>query len=116
MPEVETVLTHDAIDHPLSGDLIAVAEPDAWFAYPWWDARREAPDYATHVDIHSKIGFDPCELFWGIPGLSVSLDPTKVRGTHGRDEAPAAFATTLARVPPPETLPELGKWIAQAIT
>jgi predicted AlkP superfamily pyrophosphatase or phosphodiesterase len=96
------------IGHPESGDLVAVAAPGAWFAYPWWDAPREAPDYATHVDIHNKIGFDPCELFWGIPGLSISLDPGRVRGTHGRDDAPAALAAPAFDDPLPETTLELG--------
>ena len=60
-----------------------MAEPGAWFAYPWFE-RDRAPDYATHVDIHNKPGYDPCELFFGWPPLSVSMDTTKIRGAHGR--------------------------------
>jgi len=66
-----------------AGDLIIVAERGAWFAYPWFEKKR-APDYATHVDIHNKPGYDPCELFFGWPPLSVSFDTTKINGAHGR--------------------------------
>ena len=41
-----------------------LAEPDAWFAYPFWLDDRLAPDYARTVDIHRKPGYDPCELFF----------------------------------------------------
>lgn len=84
----------DRLDHPRAGDLVLEAAPGAWFAYPWWQARREAPDYATHVDIHNKPGYDPCELFWGWPPPSVSLDPGRVRGTHGRGGPPGTVAAT----------------------
>ena len=71
------------VNHPHAGDLLLVAQPGAWFAYPWWRDAREAPDYARHIDIHNKPGYDPCELFFGHTPLSVSLDATKVKGTHG---------------------------------
>ncbi|OIB56518.1 alkaline phosphatase family protein [Natrialba sp. SSL1] len=71
------------IDHPNAGDFILVAEPDAWFQYYWWTDHDNAPPYATDMDIHDKPGFDPCELFFGEDGM-VSLDPTKVSGSHGR--------------------------------
>lgn len=70
--------------HHRSGDLCLVADAGYWFAYPWFCGRARAPDFAGHVDIHNKPGFDPCELFWGWPPGSVSLDATKVGGTHGR--------------------------------
>ena len=65
-----------------SGDLVLVAEDGAWFAYPWFE-KKEAPDYASHVDIHNKPGYDPCELFFGWPPGSVSFDTTKIHGSHG---------------------------------
>lgn len=71
------------IDHPNAGDLVCVADPDAWFQYYWWFDHVDAPYYATDMDIHAKPGFDPCELFVGDEGLA-SLDPTKVSGSHGR--------------------------------
>ena len=71
------------------------AKPGYWFAYPWWEKTCEAPDYATHVDIHNKPGFDPCELFFGKTPFSCSTDMTKVRGTHGRIDLPIAYATTI---------------------
>jgi len=51
------------LDHPRSGELIALSAPDRWFSYYWWDDDRRAPDYARTVDIHRKPGYDPMELF-----------------------------------------------------
>jgi predicted AlkP superfamily pyrophosphatase or phosphodiesterase len=91
--------------HERAGELIALAEADAWFAYPFWFDDRQAPDYARTVDIHRKPGFDPCELFFdpqllwpkgramwrlvqkklGFRALLdvIPLDPRLVRGSHG---------------------------------
>ncbi len=84
-------------DHPRAGELLLVAEPGAWFAYPWWTDPREAPDYARHVDIHNKPGYDPCELFFGRMPFGVSLDTALIRGTHGRvgPGCETALASTL---------------------
>ena len=93
---VERVQTPEeaGFDPADAGELVLTAAPGAWFAYPWWSKSAEAPDYAGHVDIHNKIGFDPSELFWGIPFLKTSQNPNRVRGTHGRTDTPAAFAVT----------------------
>jgi predicted AlkP superfamily pyrophosphatase or phosphodiesterase len=69
LPGVARVLkgeerTEIGLAHPRAGDLIALSDPDAWFAYPFWLDDRSAPDYARTVDIHRKPGFDPCELFF----------------------------------------------------
>jgi predicted AlkP superfamily pyrophosphatase or phosphodiesterase len=110
LPGVAGVLAGDEraefdLVHERSGELIALATPDAWFAYPFWDDDRLAPDYARTVDIHRKPGYDPCELFFD-PKLTwpagraawrllqkklgfrtlfdvVPLDATLVRGSHG---------------------------------
>ena len=105
------------LDSPEAGELVLTAKPGAWFAYSWWENRRQAPDYATHVDIHSKIGFDPCELFWNIPFISTSTDCTRVKGTHGRVDTPAAFAVTegLKELENKTTLLELSKGIREYI-
>ena len=75
------------IDHDRAGELVAVARAGSWMAYPWWDAVSEAPDYARHVDIHNKPGYDPAELFFGWPPGSVSLNAHRIKGTHGRTGA-----------------------------
>jgi predicted AlkP superfamily pyrophosphatase or phosphodiesterase len=87
---IDRVLAEDGkseygVDHPNAGDLVCVAEPSAWFQYYWWHDDADAPYYATDMDIHAKPGFDPCELFFGDDGL-VSLDPSKVGGSHGRTD------------------------------
>lgn len=114
LPGVETVLDGAArrsvgLDHRRAGDLVLVAKRGTWFAYPWWTERREAPDYATHIDIHNKPGYDPCELFFGWPPLSVSLNTARVRGSHGRADSQdaIAWATSLPMDIPPRSLLDL---------
>lgn len=51
------------LDHPHSGELIAVSEADAWFSYYYWLDDDNAPDFAPTVEIHRKPGYDPAELF-----------------------------------------------------
>jgi hypothetical protein len=94
------------LDHPRSGDLVAVSRPDRWFSYYFWFDDARAPDYARTVDIHRKPGYDPAELFVDpairVPALKVGatlakkalgfrylmdvvpLDGSMVRGSHGR--------------------------------
>lgn len=99
------------IGHPRSGDLVLVAKRGYWFDYRWWDNPPEAPDYATHVDIHNKPGYDPCELFFGWPPMRVSQNPSRVRGTHGRLDAdePVACASSVELPDNPRTLLELAR-------
>ncbi|MHB0775288.1 alkaline phosphatase family protein [Halomonas sp. WWR20] len=66
---VEAVWDRDAmqahgLDHPNSGELVAVSKPDRWFSYYYWLDDARAPDYARTVDIHRKPGYDPVELFF----------------------------------------------------
>ncbi len=112
LPGVERVLDRAAqrefgIDHARSGDLVLIAQPGHWFAYPWWSERAEAPDFASHVDIHNKPGYDPCELFFGFPPLGVSSDPTRIHGTHGRPGESIGWSTTLPFEREPATQLEL---------
>ncbi len=98
--------------HPRSGEFLVLAKPDRWFAYPYWLDESKAPDFAQTVAIHAKPGYDPCEMLFDerlrFPKLSVakrlllkrcgfrslmdvvSLDATRIRGSHG--VAPAAGA------------------------
>jgi len=101
------------LDHPRSGELVAVAAPGAWFTYDYWLDDARAPDFARTVDIHRKPGYDPRELFLDPtlrhPQLRIArrllqkrlgmrylmdvipLDGTLVRGSHGRlPSTPAA--------------------------
>ncbi len=51
------------LDHPRSGEFVAIADPDAWFTYYYWLNDERMPDFARTVDIHRKPGYDPVELF-----------------------------------------------------
>jgi predicted AlkP superfamily pyrophosphatase or phosphodiesterase len=111
LPGVERVLDGDGkqaagLDHPRSGELVAVARPDRWFSYYYWLDDAAAPDFARTVDIHRKPGYDPVELFLDpalrVPQLAVGwrlarkalgfrylmdvipLDASLVKGSHGR--------------------------------
>lgn len=62
------------LDHDRSGDLVVLAEPDAWFTYYYWMDDAKMPDFARTVDIHRKPGYDPVELF-----LDPSLTAPKLK-------------------------------------
>ncbi|WP_026189963.1 alkaline phosphatase family protein [Salinispora mooreana] len=69
VPGVEAVLDDvgkaaHGLDHPRSGELVVVAEPEAWFTYYYWLDDSMAPDFARAVEIHRKPGYDPAELFF----------------------------------------------------
>ena len=102
------------IMHPNSGELTIMAHAGSWLAYPWWEKAAEEPDYAAHVDIHNKPGYDPCELFWGWPPGTVSRNPGKVRGTHGRTDPgrEIAWASTFVDGKP-ESLLDLAAYVRE---
>lgn len=56
------------LDHARSGDLVLLADPDAWFTYYYWLDDARAPDFARLVEIHRKPGYDPAELFFDPAG------------------------------------------------
>ena len=118
LPGVGAVLDGDArrtmgVEHARSGAFTLVADPGAWFAYPWFTDKREAPDFATHVDIHNKPGYDPCELFFGWPPPAVSMNTAKIQGSHGRTGpgAEIAWASTLSFDFEPRTLLDLARGV-----
>ncbi len=111
LPGVERVLDEAGkrqagLDHPRSGELVAISRADSWFTYYYFLDEARAPDFARTVDIHRKPGYDPVELFldprlplakariaWrlaqkilGFRYLMdvISLDATLVKGSHGR--------------------------------
>lgn len=94
------------LDHPRSGELVALAEPNAWFTYYYWLDDSLAPDFARTVDIHRKPGYDPVEVFMTSKlraaarlaqkklGMRykmdvIPLDATLVQGSHGLHPASA---------------------------
>ncbi len=72
------------INHPRSGDLIAVSNTDKWFSYYWWFDPAKSPSFAKKVDIHRKPGYDPVELFFDPNTKSIPFDGKLVKGSHGR--------------------------------
>jgi predicted AlkP superfamily pyrophosphatase or phosphodiesterase len=71
------------LDHVRSGELVALAEPDAHFTYYWWLDDAKAPPFARTVDIHAKPGFDAAELFVDQATKAIPLSAERVRGSHG---------------------------------
>ena len=71
------------INHERSGELLAVADHDRWFAYYWWNDPKKAPDFAHTVDIHRKPGYDPLELFLASDKKGISMDTSLIKGSHG---------------------------------
>lgn len=96
------------LDHPRSGELVAIAEPEAWFTYYYWLDDEKAPDFAPTVDIHTKPGYDPAELLIdpqiAFPKMKagmrllqkklgfrynmdlIPIEGSGVKGSHGRRE------------------------------
>jgi predicted AlkP superfamily pyrophosphatase or phosphodiesterase len=131
LPGIERVLDSAGkkeyrLDHPRSGELVAIADRDAWFTYYYWLDNRRAPDFARTVDIHRKPGYDPVELFIDpqlrLPQLKVGLtlakkilgfrylmeviplDATLVKGSHGRvtdapEEGPLFITQRMSLLP-----------------
>jgi predicted AlkP superfamily pyrophosphatase or phosphodiesterase len=131
LPGVEAVFSEPGksrlgLDHPRSGDLVALARSDAWFTYYHWLDDARAPDFARTVDIHRKPGYDPVELFldpeirhpklavgWrlakraaGFRSLMdvIPLDAGLVKGSHGRptdraDDGPVLIGSEADRLP-----------------
>ena len=115
LPGVESVLDREeqaahGLDHRRSGDLLLIAQSGKWFAYPWWTRKQTAPDFATHVDIHNKPGFDPCELFFGWPPPSVSTNTNRIRGSHGRPGELVAWSSSLDFAVPPATMLDVARF------
>jgi len=71
------------LDHVRSGELVALAAPDAHFVYYWWLDDAKAPPFARTVDIHAKPGFDPAELLIDMPRRAIPLTAENIRGSHG---------------------------------
>ena len=71
------------LDHVRSGELVALAAPDAHFTYYWWLDDAKAPPFARTVDIHAKPGFDPAELLIDLPRRAIPLSADGIRGSHG---------------------------------
>lgn len=83
---IEQVITNPSsaqFGHRNSGDVILIADPNAWFAYPWWTDFAVAPDFANKMDIHNKPGYDPLEMYWDPKINGTSQDDSLVRGSHG---------------------------------
>ncbi len=131
VPGIELVLDAESkrrhsLDHPRSGELVALSLADRWFTYYYWRDDERAPDFARTVDIHRKPGFDPVELFIDptlrLPKFRIArrllqkklgfrmfmdvigLDATLPKGSHGRvtdkaEEGPLFIASDAGYLP-----------------
>ncbi|ORZ41589.1 alkaline-phosphatase-like protein [Catenaria anguillulae PL171] len=99
------VSDHDAGSRARVGDLVVVADHDAWFTYYYWERESNAPDFAYTVNIHRKPGYDPVEMYHAYPLLgkiylllkvvlvyllhfrgiidNTRFDADRIRGSHG---------------------------------
>ena len=128
IPGIERVLDEKGkreygLDHERSGELVLIADSNAWFTYYFWLDDQKAPDYARTVNIHAKPGYDPCELFIDpkllLPKVKIGwtlikktfgfrylldvipLNARLVKGSHGRatdesEDGPVLMTTTPA--------------------
>lgn len=132
VPGIELVLDDEGkrgygLDHPRSGELVALSQADRWFTYYYWTDDGRAPDFARTVDIHRKPGYDPVELFIDpslrLPALHIArrllqkklgfrmlmdvigLDAGLPKGSHGRmtdkvEQGPLFITSEADRLPP----------------
>lgn len=111
VPGVDRVLDEEGkkefrLNHERSGELVAIAEENAWFNYYYWLDDAKAPDFAPTVAIHDKPGYDPAELLVDpkitFPKLKavlrilqkklgfrykmdlIPIEDSGIHGTHGR--------------------------------
>jgi hypothetical protein len=121
------------LDHPRSGELIAIAQRNAWFTYYYWLDDRHAPDFARTVDIHRKPGYDPCELFAtsklrAVVRLAqkrlgfrykmdvIPLDAGLVRGSHGRlPDDPESGPLVIGPGEPPADMKDFGAYVRRLL-
>jgi predicted AlkP superfamily pyrophosphatase or phosphodiesterase len=93
------------LDHPRSGELVAIANSDAWFTYYYWLDDNRAPDFARLVEIHRNpkpaVGWRLLKRTLGFRTLMnvVPLDASLVKGSHGRptavsDDGPLLISNT----------------------
>jgi predicted AlkP superfamily pyrophosphatase or phosphodiesterase len=123
------------LDHARSGDLVLVAARGHWFLYDYWLDPAKAPDFAPTVDINRKPGYDPRELFidprlrWPKAKIAwrllkkklgfrtlmdvIALDPTLVKGTHGRLDMAADYQPLMLL--PPGTQCDIDALPAEAV-
>lgn len=85
---IESVLDREQqaslnINHERSGDLVVLSTHNSWQAYYWWLDDDLAPAFSQTVDIHRKPGYDPVELCFDMATMSVPLDATLIKGSHG---------------------------------
>lgn len=119
------------LDHERSGELIALADSDAWFTFYYWLDDRRAPDFARGIEIHRKPGYDPCELFMTSKframrklarkklGLRyrmdiVPLDASLVGGSHGLRGA-AESGPVIVGPDPPSTMLEFKGYVRRLL-
>ncbi len=144
---IEHVLDRDGqadfgLDHPRSGELVAVSRKDRWFDYYYWLDDRRAPDFAPTVDIHRKPGYDPAELFldprqklvklkiackllrkaFGFRYLMdvVPITSDLVRGSHGRlpdrpEEGPVLLSSSRKEHTSRLEMTQVADWILETV-
>jgi len=121
------------LDHDRSGELIALAKPNAWFTYYYWLDDANAPDFAATVDIHRKPGYDPCELFLTSSAKAmlrvaqkklgfrykmdvIPLDANLVKGSHGLlSDDPESGPLVIGPSDPPDDMTGFKRYVERLL-
>ena len=121
--ELQGVAEIATIGHERAGTFTLVSDANRWFSHDYWLDDAHKPDFAHTVDIHRKPGYDPRELFCQASKLGIAwrllrkklgfrqlmdvipLDPTLVKGSHGRVDQPEAYRPVLLGAGKNGTLP-----------
>ena len=107
------------LNTPRAGQLVVLAQPDAWFAHDWWHNDSEKPLWQFSVDIHRKPGYDPRELFFDPARKCIAQDTALVKGSHGVVTSnPEKLPVLLSDIPlPAKSTPAtaIAAWVADQV-
>jgi hypothetical protein len=104
-----------------SGNVIVIAQYDAWFAHDFWASDSERPAWQLTVDIHRKPGYDPRELFFDPAKKCIAQSLKLIKGSHGRvDDDPASWPVLIcdpAFAPPAEkiAMTDVAAWLKKLL-
>ncbi len=84
------------ISHSRCGDLVLVAEPDAWFSYEYRSEKEQEAESELPESSWQKPGIDPLEYFVDSVTGRTPTDASVVRGSFGASVLDASKQTLLA--------------------
>ena len=86
------------LGHDRSGERVAIAKPDAWFAPCWWESGEEISPGRTSA----PLGYDPCELLGDLPDAELLVRASRGRNDVSLDDS--CFLAATCPLPAPQEM------------